>query len=391
MSRGTTRQLAGIIVTCVVSALLLLAALEWYNQRFSVEDTAVSATEVGIVFVYVVLWGWLLPLSTTIAYYLLGRPEKQGVYRPLQRTSQDSPAGQTASRAGASEQDSYGGHFSRAEASREFLQAAQQAAQHAFFARRATAAAAQNKPAPTLGNNVTGMLPPTSLFAPVTPIPFTFGEDNPWGWLEHCNGRFRGQQLKLTQMVVKLGRGEDVDILLEDERASRYHAELVWNRGAVSIINREGPVLLNGRPIIGPTMLKQGDVFEVGSQLFRFLYPQRSQTLAEPGDPLQHHKRRTPITPAPVENNPQALTKPLDVFDLFAEAGQAVFDLFAEAGQQPASAKTAPTREGRGMDELAGGEIKDGASTNYRGSPVPLRLPSKQSSKGASKIPFKNE
>jgi uncharacterized membrane protein len=39
---------------------------------------------------------------------------------------------------------------SRAGASHEFLQAAQQAAQHAFFARWATAAAAQNKPAPTL-------------------------------------------------------------------------------------------------------------------------------------------------------------------------------------------------------------------------------------------------
>jgi 2,4-dienoyl-CoA reductase-like NADH-dependent reductase (Old Yellow Enzyme family) len=41
-----------------------------------------------------------------------------------------------------------------------------------------------------------------------------------------------------------------------------------------------------------------------------------------------------------------------------------VFDLFPEAGCCPASGKTAPAREGCGGVELAGGEIKDGASTN---------------------------
>ncbi len=62
--RGTTRQLAGAVVTCVISALLLLPALVWYDQRFSVEGAAISAAEVEVVFVYVALWGWLLPLCT---------------------------------------------------------------------------------------------------------------------------------------------------------------------------------------------------------------------------------------------------------------------------------------------------------------------------------------
>ncbi len=72
--RGTTRQLTGAIVTCVVSALLLLPAFVWYNMRFSAEQAALATAEIEVALAYVALWGWLLPLSVTIAYSLFTLP-----------------------------------------------------------------------------------------------------------------------------------------------------------------------------------------------------------------------------------------------------------------------------------------------------------------------------
>src|SRR5438067_12890573 len=43
--RGTTRQLASVIVACVLSALLLLPAILWYNTRFSSVQAAISLIE----------------------------------------------------------------------------------------------------------------------------------------------------------------------------------------------------------------------------------------------------------------------------------------------------------------------------------------------------------
>src|SRR5260370_3962804 len=68
--RGTTRQLAGSIMTCVISALLLLLAIFWYNARFSSGQAAISVVEVTLALVYVALCGWVLPVSVTISYCL---------------------------------------------------------------------------------------------------------------------------------------------------------------------------------------------------------------------------------------------------------------------------------------------------------------------------------
>ncbi len=261
--RGTTRQLAGAVVACVISALLLLPALVWYDQRFSVEGAAISAAEVEVVFVYVALWGWLLPLSATITYCLFALPRISGdsIRLPV-----------VAHLAGALP--------------------------------------------PARSNNAANVLVPLAgtraSNTPNTPVPFVFGEDIPWGWLEYLNGRLQGQRLALTQAVVKLGRGEDNDIWLDDEKASLYHAELIWRLGTIYIIPRNS-LLLNGKPIHGPTIIRQGDVFEVGSQRFLFEYAERSNTLAEQGDPLLRgllkvHLRRPPITPIPMNHNPSALT-----------------------------------------------------------------------------------
>ncbi|TMD01569.1 MAG: hypothetical protein E6J11_02785, partial [Chloroflexi bacterium] len=72
--RGSTRQLAGAIVTCVISALLLLPALVWFNIRFTGVQAALSTAEVEVALAYVALCGWLLPLGVTATYCLFTQP-----------------------------------------------------------------------------------------------------------------------------------------------------------------------------------------------------------------------------------------------------------------------------------------------------------------------------
>ena len=228
--RGTTRQLAGAIVTCVVSALLLLPAIIWYNLRFSVELTNLSPAEVEVALVYVSLWGWLLPLGVTTAYCLFTLP----------RTSTTSV------------------HIPRP--------------------RRTTRI-----------NTATALNPPRH--QPGFPAPYVYREDTPWGWLEYRNGNFQGQRLALTRSIITIGRGEESDIWLDDDMASRNHAELAWDKGIIYITdcNSLNGVLLNGKRIRGTAIIEPNDLLEIGSHRFLFAHAETSGTPGEQDDPLARH------------------------------------------------------------------------------------------------------
>ena len=71
--RGTTQQLASAIVACVLSALLLLPAIIWYETRFSSSQVTISIAEVTLALAFVALCGWVLPLSVTTVYCLFTR------------------------------------------------------------------------------------------------------------------------------------------------------------------------------------------------------------------------------------------------------------------------------------------------------------------------------
>ncbi|HCP76016.1 MAG TPA: hypothetical protein DIU08_15430, partial [Ktedonobacter sp.] len=157
--RGTTRQLAGAIVTCAISALLLLPALIWFNMRFSVVQAALSTAEVEVALGYVALCGWLLPLGVTATYCLFTQPRTS-------TTSVNIPRQHRTTRANTAS---------------------------AFYPPR-------HKP---------GVVPP-----------YVFREDTPWGWLTYRGGRFQGQRLALERTIVTIGRGEDNDIWLDDDLAS---------------------------------------------------------------------------------------------------------------------------------------------------------------------------
>lgn len=241
--RGTTRQLAGTIVACVISALLLLPALAWYNMRFSSPQAFISRVEVTIALTYVALWGWLLPWSLTTIYCLFTHPRDSHTSVHIPR--QPNPRKRT-----------------------------------------------------TRGNTIAGAIS-LPRRQPGTPAPFVFGEDIPWGWLVHRSGRFQGLKLALNRTVISIGREEDNDIWLDDDTSSRYHAELAWDAGQVYITDCESlnGVTLNGRRIRGTLVIKSGDLLEIGSHRLLFEKAEHPVPLAEQDDPLSHHQWRPSITP----------------------------------------------------------------------------------------------
>jgi len=228
--RGTTRQLAGAIITCVVSALLLLPALAWYNIRFSTEQAAITSAEVEVVLVYVALFGCVLPFSVSTAYCLFALP----------RTSTTSL--------------------------------------HIPSQKRATRL-----------NTATVLNPPRHQAGVIEP--YVFSEEVPWGWLEYRNGRFQGQQLALKRTIVTIGRGEENDIWLDDDMASRNHAELAWDAGQVYVTDCDSlnGVLLNGRCIRSAAIVEPEDQLEIGSHRFFFVRAERPTLPQEQDDPLTRH------------------------------------------------------------------------------------------------------
>ncbi len=260
--RGTTQQLTGAIVTCAISTLLLLPAIVWYNVRFGIEQTALAPAEVEVALVYVVLWGWFLPLAITTSYYLFAQPRTSttSVHMPVQqRTTREDPLAETLS-------------------------------------------------------------PPRR--QPGMPVPYVFDQETPWGWLEYRSGRFQGQRLALTRAIITLGRDEENDIWLDDDMASRQHAELAYDNGRVYLTdcNSLNGVLLNGRRIVNVALVQKGDLLEIGSHSLLFDLAQNSDARPpnEQDDPLSHHawpfaSARTSLnglTPAPTlplkpENTPE--------------------------------------------------------------------------------------
>jgi pSer/pThr/pTyr-binding forkhead associated (FHA) protein len=229
--RGTTRQLAGAIVSAVICALLLLPALLWYNLRF---NASLSRLEIGLVLVYVVLCGWAAPLGVTVFYCLFTTPRDSNTAGrlPGQRRN-TTPA-------------------------------------------RAMASAAQ---------------PPRRL--PGVPAPFVYSADKAWGWLVYRSGKFTGQELALKRSIISIGREEDNEVWLDDDTISRYHAELAWDQGQVYVTDNDSlnGVLLNGRRIRTSLLVKVGDELEIGGHHFVLKLAQQ-QSQEDLSDPLLPQIRR---------------------------------------------------------------------------------------------------
>jgi pSer/pThr/pTyr-binding forkhead associated (FHA) protein len=125
--------------------------------------------------------------------------------------------------------------------------------------------------------------------------PFVFGAETPWGWLEYRGGNFQGQRLALKRSIITLGRAEDCDIWLDDDMASRRHAEVAWERDVVYLTDCESlnSTRLNGRRVRGSVLLSSEDIIEIGAHRFLFILAEQKTVTTDQYDPLINHKWRS--------------------------------------------------------------------------------------------------
>jgi hypothetical protein len=77
----------------------------------------------------------------------------------------------------------------------------------------------------------------------------------------------------LRHQRTRIGRNRDNDIVVSNDRVSRYHAEILREGNNLSIVDlgsRNG-VRLNGWRISTPAELKPGDIIRIGGQEFTFV------------------------------------------------------------------------------------------------------------------------
>ena len=76
----------------------------------------------------------------------------------------------------------------------------------------------------------------------------------------------------LRRLRTRIGRQRDNDIVIQNERVSRHHAEIAREGNRLLILDQESRngVWLNGWRISEPTELKAGDQIRIGRQQFTF-------------------------------------------------------------------------------------------------------------------------
>ncbi|MGE0886098.1 MAG: FHA domain-containing protein [Blastocatellales bacterium] len=81
------------------------------------------------------------------------------------------------------------------------------------------------------------------------------------------------QQFNLRRFTTRIGRNHDNDIILNNDRVSRYHAEIIREDDVLKVVDiqsRNG-VWLNGQRIKTSVELKPGDKLRIGRQEFTFV------------------------------------------------------------------------------------------------------------------------
>jgi len=97
-------------------------------------------------------------------------------------------------------------------------------------------------------------------------------------FLEVLSGPQKGKQYVLPEgETLHFGRSHDNDIILDDKRVSRHHAQITFEEGTYYLIDLEtsNGTFINQKKILNQK-LSSGDVFQVGKTAFRFIDPQNT-------------------------------------------------------------------------------------------------------------------
>ncbi|MBA3826882.1 MAG: FHA domain-containing protein, partial [Ktedonobacterales bacterium] len=86
------------------------------------------------------------------------------------------------------------------------------------------------------------------------------GHDIAWGQLEQLDGKYAGIPVMLTRQFILIGRQSDCDIIVDDDRASRYHIVLGWDHGHAYLRDNQSTngTAVNGQPGLGVVPLRNG-------------------------------------------------------------------------------------------------------------------------------------
>ncbi|HVO31368.1 MAG TPA: FHA domain-containing protein, partial [bacterium] len=91
--------------------------------------------------------------------------------------------------------------------------------------------------------------------------------------LRILDGPAAGTEYAIAGAVVRLGRGDDNDIVLQDNNASRLHAEVVASRGqyVVRDLGSRNGIFVNRKKVPQQQALKNGDKITIGGTTVQFI------------------------------------------------------------------------------------------------------------------------
>jgi|SRR5579871_336722 pSer/pThr/pTyr-binding forkhead associated (FHA) protein len=232
--RGSPRQLARAVLVCLFAGAFMLASVWWNQNRLELYGPSLAEHEILFWLCWTVCAGWLIPLGMLLGYLLLAEPQ---------------PAAQ-------------------AQASSRFPQTLTALDDPARFREPLGAGIAWGRLVPLFGVDA--------------------GDD-----LSAGHESQEGRPLPLTRQMTLLGREIDCDIVIDDQRTSRHHAEIHWDHGRAQVVDRGSmnSTLVNRQTVRGPTPLVDGDILELGAQRYRFEFVPAAnaghELPPEPLDPLE--------------------------------------------------------------------------------------------------------
>ncbi len=232
-SRGQRGQVIGALLVCVIASALDIGPLLWIQNRLGVYGPTLSLGEVGAALTAAALIGWAAPLAAMCWYLLLASPMPSAPVR--------------AARPGA------------------------------------ITPAALDDPdrmrAVYAGSQPWGLLAPAERAAIAPHTPDAAASD--------VSGPAHARAIALTQRLTLIGREMDNDIVLDDDRISRLHAELRWERGHIELADYGSlnGTLVNEQAVRGRVPVRDGDIIALGKRRFRLtLLPAEASALSHADD-----------------------------------------------------------------------------------------------------------
>jgi pSer/pThr/pTyr-binding forkhead associated (FHA) protein len=241
--RGVTGQVIWALLVCAVASALDMGPLLWIEYRLNVYGPTLHVGEVGLALAATAVIGWAIPLATLCWYLLLARTVAAA---PL-------PAVRGGVTPAALDDPD-----------------------------RARSAFADGKPWGALTPVATSAPVDTAMAAPLRVVP-------------------------LTQRLILIGREMDNDIVLDDERISRRHAEMRWDHGRVELADYGSlnGSLVNEQAVRGRLLLHSGDIVQLGKRRYQLaLRPAESAAASDQRLELLETRKTSRISDATAVGRP---------------------------------------------------------------------------------------